>query len=64
MPARAGAERIPEDLSIHVRVAVHEAGGHHLPVGVDDLARPLPDAADGGHSAVAHGDVRPVARQT
>ena len=56
-------ERIPEDLRVHVRVAVDEAGRHHLAVGVDHLAGALADAADGGDAAVPHADVGPVAGQ-
>ena len=48
-------QRIPEDLGVHVRVAVDEAGRHHLAVGVDHLARALADATDGGDAAVAYG---------
>ena len=57
------AERVPEDLRVHVGVAVDEAGGDDQAVGVDDLARALADAPDGGDAAVAHGDVGAMARQ-
>src|SRR5262249_9017602 len=60
VPARAGAEGIPEDLGVHVGVAVHEARRHHLSLGVDDLARRLADAADGGDASAPHADVAPV----
>jgi hypothetical protein len=46
VPARRRAEGVPEDLRVHVRVGVHEAGRDHLPVGVDLLPRMLTDAAD------------------
>src|SRR2546422_5409595 len=60
VPAGAGAERVPEDLRIHVRVPVHEAGRHHLAVRIDDLARALPDPTDRDDAAVSHADVGPV----
>ena len=60
VPARAGAEGIPEDLGVHVRVAVHESWRDHLTLGVDDLAGRLPDAADGGDASAHHADVAPV----
>src|SRR5438876_811256 len=60
VPARAGAEGIPEDLGVHVRVAVHESWRDHLTLGVDDLAGRLPDAADGGNASAHHADVAPI----
>ena len=60
VPARAGAERIPEDLGVHVRVPVDESGRHHLAVGVDHLARGLPDAADRRDPAADDADVAPI----
>jgi len=63
VPARAGAERVPEDLRVHVGVAVDEAGGDDQAVGVHDLACALADPADGGDPPVPHGDVGVVARQ-
>src|SRR6266581_9796510 len=62
--ARRGPEGIPEDLGVHVGVAVDEAWRDDEPVGVDDLARPLADAADRIDPAVAHADVGRVRRQT
>ncbi len=41
VPARAGAERIPRDLRVHVGVAVDEAGRHHVVARVDLLAPAL-----------------------
>lgn len=35
MLARGGSERVPEDLGIHVGVAVDEAGGDGMALGVD-----------------------------
>src|SRR5205807_8432751 len=61
VPARAGAQRVPEDLRIHVRVAVDEAGRHDPAIGVDDLARRFADATDGRDAPVTNGDVGSVA---
>jgi hypothetical protein len=63
VPARAGPEGIPEDLSIHVGVAVHETRRHHLAVGIEHLSGRLTDPTDGGDSTMPHADVGPVARQ-
>src|SRR5262249_42008655 len=62
--ARRGPKRIPEDLSVHVGVAVDETGCDNQAVGVDDLASPLADAADRLDPAVPHPDVGRVRRQT
>jgi len=63
VPAGAGAEGIPEDLRVHVGVAVDEAGRHDHAVGVHDLAGALADAADRRDAAVLHGHVGAMARQ-
>ena len=63
VPARAGAERIPKDLRVHVRVPVDETGRHRLAVRVDHLARALADAADRRDAAVPHADVGGESRQ-
>ena len=63
VPAGGGAQRIPEDLGIHVGVAVHEPGRHDLSLGVDDVARPLPNAADRHDAAMPDTDVGREARQ-
>ncbi len=60
VPARAGAEGVPEDLGVHVRMPVHESGRHHLAVGVDHLARGLPDAPDRRDPAPDDADVAPI----
>src|SRR4030095_7319157 len=52
-----------EDLCVHVRVAVHEARGHHMPLGVEHFAGSLPDPTDRDDAAVPHSDVGPVPRQ-
>src|SRR5437867_4442984 len=64
VPARARPERIPEDLGVHVRVAVDEARGHHAALGVEHLARALADAADGGDTAVLDSHVGAEAGKT
>src|SRR5262249_4272210 len=64
MPARRGPERIPEDLRVHVGVAVDETGSDHVVFGVDHLARPLADPPDRGDAAVLHADVGAIPRQT
>ena len=61
VPARAGPERIPEHLRVHVRVTVDEPGSDHAPLGVDDLAGTLADAADGDDAPVVHADVGAIA---
>src|SRR3989441_8512691 len=63
VPAGRGTERIPEDLRVHVRVAVHEARCDHLALGVDHFAGALPDPADRDDAAVPHADVGPIPRQ-
>ena len=51
VPARAGAERVPQHLGVHVGVAVDEAGRDDVALGVDLVGAPLADAADGGDAA-------------
>src|SRR2546425_12519663 len=51
----------PEDLRVHMRVAVDETGCDDQAVGVDDLARALANPTDRGDPAVAHGDVGVIA---
>jgi len=63
VPAGGGAERVPEDLGVHVGVPVDEAGRDDLAVGVDDLARRLPDAANAGDAAALDADVGAVLGQ-
>ena len=58
------AERIPEDLRVHVRVAVHEAGCDHLALGVQHFAGALANPPDRDDATVAHADVGAVPRQT
>ena len=62
MPARAGAERIPEHLRVHVGVAVDKAGRHDVAFGVDHLAGRFADFADRGDSAAGDSDVGAKAR--
>ena len=60
--AGATAELVPEDLGIHVGMAIHEAGGHHVSLGVDHLVGGLVDPADRGDNPVLHANVGAVAR--
>src|SRR5207244_11188208 len=57
----------PSTLSLHdalpICVPVHEAGRDNPALGVDDLARRLPDAADGSDPAGDHADVAPIPGQ-
>ena len=52
MPAGAGAERIPEDLRVHMGMAVDKAGRDDVAFGVDDLFRGTVDFADRRDPAV------------
>ena len=61
--ARARAERVPQHLGVHVRVAVDEAGRDDVPFGVDLVGAPFADPPDGGDAAPPHADVGPIARQ-
>ena len=63
VPARAGAERVPEHLGVHVGVAVDEAGRDHVAFGVDLVGAPFADAADGGDAAPPDADIGAIARQ-
>ena len=51
MPARAGAERIPEHLRVHMRVTVDKTRRNHRTLGVDDFLRRLIQFADSGNLA-------------
>src|SRR6185436_8222805 len=61
--AGRGPERIPEDLRVHVRVAVDEARRDDVAFGVDHLARALTNTPDGGDAAVPHSDIGPIPRK-
>ena len=52
VPARAGSERIPGDLRVHVGVPVDEARGDDLPLGIDLFTGARPNAADAGDAAL------------
>ena len=62
--AGAAAHRVPEDLRVHVGVAVDEAGRHDMALGVYHLVRRLGDPADPRDAAVLDADVGPVAGQS
>ena len=57
MPARAGAERIPEDLRVHVRMPVDEARRNHRTLGVDDFFGGFIQLANGGNLAAGDSHV-------
>ncbi len=57
MPTRAGAERIPENLRVHVCVPVDKAGRDDRALGVDDFPGGLAQLADGGNPAAVNPDV-------
>src|SRR5262249_32628668 len=57
VPARTGAERIPEHLRIHVGMRIDKPGRDDVPVGVDSLARVFADLPDGRYLAVGDSDV-------
>ena len=59
--AGAGAELVPEQLRVHVRVAVHEAGRDDMALGIDDLFRRGGDAPDARDPSVLHADIGAVA---
>ncbi len=61
--ARAAADRVPEHLGVHVRVAVDEAGRDDEAVGVDLTLALLVDPADGGDGAAVDADIGAIARQ-
>ncbi len=58
-----GAERIPEDLGVHVGVAVHEARRDDPALRVDDLAGAFAEPTDGDDLAGLHAHVGAVPRQ-
>ncbi len=62
VPARAGAVRVPEDLRIHMGMAVDEPRRHNMALGVDLGRSPLGDPADFGDPVPGHGHVGPVRR--
>src|ERR1019366_4395163 len=64
VPAGTGAGGVPEDLGIHVGVAVDEAGGDHMPVGIDLVAGPLVDPPDEADAAVDDAHIGPVGTET
>src|SRR5215472_9022372 len=64
VPAGGGPERIPEDLGVHVGMAVNEARGDDATFGVDDLAGRLTDAANGGDAPLFDADVGAIPRQS
>ena len=65
LEAGAGADRIPEDLGVHVGMAVDEARRHDMARGVDRLARGgAIDAADLDDPAIAHTHVAAITRQS
>ena len=65
LEARAGADRIPEDLGVHVGVAVDEARRHDPALGVKRfLGGSAIDAADLGDLAVLHADIAAIARKS
>ena len=57
------AERVPEDLRVHVRVAVDDPGGDNVSLGIDHLRRAFADAADRRDFSVLHTDVGAIAEQ-
>jgi hypothetical protein len=61
--AGAGAVRVPEDLRVHVGVAVDETGRHDMTLGVDRLFRAAAEPADLDDLAVLHTDIAAIARQ-
>ena len=56
--AGTGAELIPEDLRIHVRVAIDEAWRHNVPLGIHRALGTIAQAPDGGDFAIPHAYVR------
>ena len=59
--AGAGADRIPEDLGVHVRVPIHESRGNDVALGVQHLAGALADSPDARDPAALNADVRAIA---
>ena len=63
LKAGAGADRIPEDLGVHVSVAIDEARRDDAALGVERLlGGGAVDAADLGDLAVLHTDVCAITR--
>src|ERR1700687_1143832 len=63
MPARTGAERVPEDLRIHVRMPIDEAWRDHMTLGVDDFAGRIANLADGHDPAGRDANIGAIAGQ-
>src|SRR5262249_32450986 len=63
VPAGAAAQRIPEHLGVHVRVAVDETRRDHLAGGVDLFLAFFRYAPDRRNSITGHADVRSIFRQ-
>ena len=59
----AGADRVPEDLGVHVRVAVDEARRHDMTLGIEGFHGGRGDAADLGDLAILDADIAAKARQ-
>ena len=63
VPARRRAERVPEQLRVHMGVAVDEAGTDHVPFGVDLLVSLVAHRTDLGDAAGIDGDVGAIWRE-
>ena len=63
MPARARTEAVPEDLRVHMRMAVNKAGGDDMPVGFDHFIGGPADLADLGDAPLRNPDVGAIPRQ-
>jgi hypothetical protein len=65
LKAGAGADRIPEDLRVHVGVHVDEARRHDMALGVQRLGRRRAvEAADLGDLAILHADIAAITWQS
>src|ERR1700735_3805593 len=62
MPARAGSQRVPENLGVHVRVRIDQAGRHDVPVRIDRFARAVTDFPDRSDLAAFNRDITLVSR--
>src|SRR5262249_40595617 len=62
VPAGAGPQGIPEDLGVHVGMAIHEAGRHHLTFGVQHLLGRFTYATDGGDLAPLDAHICAISR--
>src|SRR5229473_7748834 len=63
VPARAGAEGIPEHLRVHMRVGVDDARRDDMAFRVDDFLGALMDSANGRDFALRDTDVGAITRQ-